>query len=87
MTDKRDRIIIGGVEVSSGDAIDPPRTKAGPAKRFLQVWYRCCHVYGRMTCNASETQYVGRCPRCGARVTARIGPHGTSQRVFEARRS
>jgi len=87
MAEKRDRIIIGGREITSGDAIDPPRTQRVSARKFLQVWYRCCHVYGRMTRDAEHAQYVGRCPRCGAKVTARIGPHGTAQRVFEARRS
>jgi hypothetical protein len=55
------------------------------ARKFLSVWYRCCHTYGRMYRNRSETAYEGRCPRCGARVRARIGPGGTSQRMFEAR--
>jgi hypothetical protein len=59
----------------------PPR---GPRRRFLAVWFRCCHVYGRMYRNRDETAYEGRCPRCGAMVDALIGPHGTSRRVFEA---
>jgi hypothetical protein len=56
----------------------------GPRRPFLSVWYRCCHVYGRMYRNRAETAYLGRCPRCGAPVRALIGPHGTSNRMFIA---
>ena len=58
-------------------------TDKGPRRPFLAVWYRCCHAYGRMYRNREMTHYEGRCPRCGARVTARIGPGGTSQRLFQ----
>jgi hypothetical protein len=53
-------------------------------REFLSVWYRCCHVYGRMYRNAERTAYDGRCPRCGAPVRALIGPDGTDQRIFIA---
>ncbi|MHC4217574.1 MAG: hypothetical protein ACYSU7_03875 [Planctomycetota bacterium] len=55
---------------------------AGPRRPFLAVWYRCCHVYGRMYRNADETEYSGRCPRCGSPVRAVIGPDGTDHRFF-----
>ncbi len=63
----------------SGDA-----TARGPRRKFLSVWFRCCHTYGRMYRNADETAYEGRCPSCGAPVRALIGPDGTSRRTFEA---
>lgn len=56
-----------------------------PPNRFLMVWYRCCNAYGRMYRNREETMYVGRCPKCNARVQAMIGPDGTNQRCFEAK--
>ena len=59
--------------------------RAGVGRRFLSIWFRCCHTYGRIYPNREETAYVGRCPRCGAQVQARIGPDGTSRRIFEAR--
>lgn len=88
MTQRRDRLSIGGREVygeSVGGADESASPKPGETRPFLSVWYRCCHVYGRMTRNRAQTKYIGRCPKCGARVTARIGPDGTSQRVFQAR--
>lgn len=57
----------------------------GPRRRFLSVWFRCCHTYGRMYRDAAGTRYDGRCPSCGAPVYALIGPGGTSKRAFEAR--
>jgi hypothetical protein len=67
----------------SGDARAANRS-AGARCRFLSVWFRCCHVYGRMHRNAEETAYEGRCPKCGRAVRARIGADGTRQRMFEA---
>ena len=55
-----------------------------PPSRFLSVWFQCCHTYGRMYRNRHGTRYEGRCPRCGTAVGAKIGPQGTSQRVFRA---
>ncbi len=57
-------------------------TPKGPRRRFLSVWFRCCHVYGRMYRNAAQTAYHGRCPRCGAPVRAIIGAGGTKHRIF-----
>ncbi len=48
------------------------------------VFFRCCHTYARAYRNSEQTAYVGRCPKCGATVRARIGPGGTSRRMFEA---
>ena len=59
-----------------------PREAAGPGGKFLAVWYRCCHVYGRLYRNRAQTAYQGRCPRCGSPVRALIGPSGTNQRIF-----
>ncbi|MEM7228760.1 MAG: hypothetical protein AAF432_08090 [Planctomycetota bacterium] len=54
-------------------------------RRFLSIWFRCCHVYGRIYRNSTGTRYEGRCPRCGSHVDAGIGPNGSATRMFEAR--
>jgi hypothetical protein len=68
-------------EISGGRKPQPDK---GPRAKFLSIWFRCCHVYGRLNRNADGTAYEGRCPRCGARVQAAIGPEGTERRMFEA---
>ena len=60
------------------------KVSRGTRRSFLSVWFRCCHVYGRMYRTPEQTAYLGRCPRCGAPVRAGIGPHGTSRRMFQA---
>ena len=56
----------------------------GARSKFLSIWYRCCHVYGRLYKNADATHYEGQCPRCGASLDVPIGEGGTSRRMFEA---
>ena len=66
--------------------IEPEKVaRAAPPRKFLSIWYRCCHTYGRLYRNKAGTAYEGRCPRCGATARALIGPGGTNQRLFEAR--
>ena len=81
VADPQDIVDIDGIR---SPATRDPRSRASSTKRFLSVWFRCCHTYGRMNRNRAETAYEGRCPRCGAKVRAHIGPGGTTRRVFEA---
>jgi len=75
------------LEVDGGARVGPERRAAPtdrPQRRFLAVWYRCCHAYGRLYRNPAQSAFEGRCPSCGARVHATIGQGGTSRGVFEA---
>ncbi len=83
MTPPRDTVEFSWQTPHRGAKQQPAPRATTP--RFLAVWFRCCHTYGRMYRNADETAYEGRCPRCGAAVHALIGPGGTSRRIFEAR--
>lgn len=78
--DPQDQLHLDGRRVGADDA--PPAR--GPRTPFLSIWFRCCHMYGRLYRNADATAYAGRCPRCGAAVQAAIGAGGTSKRMFEA---
>jgi len=76
---------IAGLPADAAAAGDESAGGAnGPRRPFLSVWFQCCHAYGRMYRDDAGTMYAGRCPRCGARVQALIGPDGTSQRIFRA---
>ncbi|MBT8484073.1 MAG: hypothetical protein HKO59_02565 [Phycisphaerales bacterium] len=69
------------------DVTGLPRAPSGGGRTrrpFLSIWFKCCHAYGRLYRNAEATAYEGRCPRCGSAVRARIGPGGTSRRMFVA---
>lgn len=84
MPDPQDIVELRGLNVPVAAAGAPGKKTAGAGKRFLSVWFRCCHTYGRMHRNRQETAYEGRCPKCGAKVRAAIGTGGTTRRVFEA---
>jgi len=63
---------------------DPAHPAPRSARPWISVWFRCCHVYARIYRTADGARYTGRCPRCGAEVSARVGPGGTNRRFFQA---
>ena len=78
MPEPHDRVDIPGLSGAH------PRPAPGPRGRpWLGVQFNCCSVYGRIYKNDAGTIYVGRCPKCGVQVSARVGEGGTSQRFFE----
>ena len=83
--DDEDILELGGRRVAAGPPQVPAPAPCDAATKFLSIWFRCCHVYGRLYRNAMHTAYDGRCPRCGTSVQARVGPDGTPRRMFEAR--
>ena len=85
--DPRDRVDIQGIPQPPRPAApaDDPAENKGPRRPFLQIWYRCCHVYGRLTKADDGSKYSGRCPRCGATLEVPVGEGGTNRRAFEAR--
>ena len=56
---------------------------ANTGRRFLSVLFRCCNTYGRLYPDSARTRYAGRCPKCGSRLEAGIGPGGTNRNVFD----
>lgn len=80
MTDPRDIVDIKGLTPN-----EPPVEAPGmPQRKWLGVWFRCCHVYGRMYLLPGGERYAGTCPRCGSQIGARVGDGGTTRRFFEA---
>ena len=79
--DPRDKLDIAGLGTkNTGERSTGGK---GPRTRFLSVMFRCCNNYGRLYMNDEQTRYEGRCPSCGARTSAVIGPGGTDKRIFE----
>ena len=67
---------------------DPPTAPSSKAKRrrrYIGVHFECCGVYARIYRQPNGMCYFGRCPRCLRAVMVRVGPHGTSARLFRAR--
>ncbi|MCH2134492.1 MAG: hypothetical protein MK116_12160 [Phycisphaerales bacterium] len=73
------------LDIASLGQIAPPRRPAAEQKRtFLSIWFRCCHVYGRLYRNAARTSYNGCCPRCRNRARVLVRSDGTTRRCFQA---
>lgn len=83
MPDPRDIVEIPGVE-NPARGMQPADSAETSARPWLGIFFRCCHVYGRIYRAPDSAQYVGRCPRCLSEVRARVGPGGTSRRIFFA---
>lgn len=60
------------------------RPSADGSRSWIGVRFECCGVYTRIYRNRQGTAYVGRCPRCLGEVRVKIGPGGTSNRIFRA---
>ena len=48
-----------------------------PKRKFLGVYFSCCHVYGRLYQNKTGTAYVGRCPLCLRSIRVPIDPNSS----------
>jgi len=83
MADRQDIVDIDGVVNPAGIGRDAS-ARATSCRAWLGIYFRCCHVYGRIYKNRACTEYVGQCPRCRSEVRALIGAGGTSKRFFEA---
>ncbi len=53
-------------------------------KKFISIYWKCCHVFSRMYRNSSGTGYDGFCPKCHVFLHVPIGKDGIHQRTFIA---
>ena len=57
-------------------------------RKFLGIWFECCHVYGRLYKNKEGTKYIGRCPKCLRSIQVNINSESekaTDRRFFRGR--
>lgn len=91
MSDEPDYIL----EISTAPRADdpaPPSSRSGSsstsppseARPWIGVHFECCGIYARIYRRPDSPVYAGQCPRCLARITARVGADGTPQRLFRA---
>jgi len=79
MPERPDYILeLGGKVVQQG-----PRP-AATGRPWISMLWRCCSVYSRIYRNKAGTAYEGYCPKCARPVRVKVGPGGTSTRMFEA---
>jgi hypothetical protein len=57
---------------------------AGSPQPWIGVQFDCCGVYVRIYRRPDGATYAGHCPRCLRRAEVRVGPGGTTQRIFRA---
>ena len=87
MGEKQKRLDI--VLESDGTLRDASATPASAEQAGDRPWigihFQCCGIYTRVYRQREATSYEGRCPRCAAKVSLRVGPDGVASRVFTAR--
>lgn len=54
-------------------------------KKWVGILFECCSIYSRLYINKGGTGYTGNCPKCGRKVSIRIGSGGTDSRFFTAK--
>lgn len=81
MPDPRDEVDISFLpkEVSPADGSMPEGRR-----KWIGIYFECCHTYARLWKNKSGDAYTGHCPSCAASISVPIGPGGTSSRMFRA---
>jgi len=67
-----------GAPGETGEGVNAPRPYVG-------VYFECCGVYARIYRQPHQQLYLGRCPHCLRTVRLRVGPDGTTARLFRAR--
>ena len=85
--DPRDIVDIDGLRTQRTQQTGDAAGAAGGAsssKPFLMIWFRCCATYGRLPKSPDGLSYVGRCPKCLAKLEVPVGEGGTNRRMFEA---
>ncbi len=70
------------LDISSDPPGSQPKQLSAPGRRFVGLHFLCCDIYTRVYINRDETAYEGHCPQCTKKVKLRIGPAGTSSRMF-----
>jgi len=68
-----------------GDGEDRSGAAGESHRPYIGVYFECCGVYQRIYRHPEQEVYLGRCPRCLRVVRVRVGPQGTSERMFRAR--
>ena len=64
--------------------LDASQSESARTRPYVGILFECCGIYQRVYRRAEQLEYRGRCPRCLRAVQLKIGPDGTSTRIFRA---
>lgn len=62
----------------------PPISRPSKPRPSISVLMECCNTYVKIYLNAVGDAYAGHCPRCATPVRVRVGPGGSTDKVFRA---
>ncbi len=54
------------------------------SRPYIGISFECCNIYVRVYRKPEDMHYRARCPRCLREARLRVGPGGTSARMFRA---
>ena len=63
-------------ECLSEELSDKEKTDDCRHVSYIEIFFRCCHIYGKLYINVNRDYYVGKCPRCKLTVTVPVGING-----------
>lgn len=73
------------IDIYDQSPTDSSRGGAIDHRPYVGIHFECCGVYARIYRDPGAMRYAGRCPKCLRELTLRVGPGGTSSRIFRAR--
>ena len=73
------------LDISGVEGANRPSEAQRPERPWIGVQFDCCGIYTRIYRNAAGDAYEGFCPKCARPVHVKVGPGGTTQRLFRAR--
>lgn len=76
--------IVSDLDGEWENAKQPARASEPTGRPWIGVLFECCDVYRRVYRKHEQSRYVGHCPKCGRRVSLRVGPDGVKARLFRA---
>lgn len=76
--------IIDLSHTAEGEPADAAAQDTKEPRPWIGVQFECCGVYMRIYRNRQGTAYEGNCPRCSRPLRVKVGPGGTSNRLFRA---
>ena len=73
------------IQIEVQDVEDDTNEQQSAQRKFIGIWFECCHTYGRLYKNKEGNLYTGRCPKCLRMAQIRVdstSEKATNRRFF-----